>query len=139
MGFFTGIRRFSPGLAIGLVAAASSSALATGGLICKSPDGAVSVEMGIGSVPVAAVIGATITTPTSKWSTSEDASATRIAVGQDFRDSQVFQVDFTDYNVMEIIARLRLSRARQGEHFALAGTLAIEGVGAWPVVCEEGG
>lgn len=106
-------------------------AWATSTLSCNSSEGA-HIDMAMGSVPVAAIVRASIEIGDMVWTTDSD-----IGVGQQFDGNDTLTVDFTDPNIERILARLRLFRATEGESFAMAGTLTVSGVGAFAVICDE--
>lgn len=112
----------------------SAPAWATGTVACKAPGAAVSAELSIGHVPGLAVIGARLEADGRRWAT-DAGSSTPIALAQAFTDGTLYWIDFADGNVEEMVAELRLARADEGRQAAMAGTLRIAGIGAWPVVC----
>lgn len=126
------MRRLATFLLLPLLAGPAS---ATGSIGCEGAGGDdVSVELTVGSLPVLAIVGASIRVGDDLWSTGENA-ANRMAVGQAFSEEGRMLVDFVDPNFEAVLARLRLVSADEGKDQALAGTLAVSGRGAWPVVC----
>ncbi|MCG6115363.1 MAG: hypothetical protein MEQ84_09215 [Mesorhizobium sp.] len=118
-----------------LLTLAAGPALATGSIGCEGTGGdEVSVDLTIGSLPVLAVVSASIAAGDDVWSMDE-SSSNRIAVGQAFSEDGRILVDFVDPNFETVLVRLRLVSAGEGKDEALAGTLAISGRGAWPVIC----
>ena len=114
---------------------AAGPALATGSIGCDGTGGdEVSVDLTIGSLPVLAVVSASVAAGDDVWSMDE-SSSNRIAVGQAFSEDGRILVDFVDPNFETVLVRLRLVSAGEGKDEALAGTLAITGRGAWPVIC----
>src|SRR5690554_6411534 len=112
----------------------SGGAHATGGIECSDPDGRASISMTIGSLPILAVVGAQISAGDRQWSMGgKDDSA--IIAGQAFQAPGEMRVDFTDPNVERVVAELRLFSSSEAKDYALAGTLRIADVGAYPVVC----
>lgn len=110
-------------------------ASATGSIGCEGAGGDdVSIELTLGSLPVLAVVAASIRVGDDVWSTAEDAGS-RMAVGQGFSEDGRLMVDFVDPNFEDVVARLRLVSADEAKDQALAGTLAVSGRGAWPIVC----
>lgn len=110
-------------------------AFATGSIGCEGTGGDdVSVELTIGSLPVLAIVSASVAAGDDVWSMEESAS-NRIAVGQAFSEDGRILVDFVDPNFETVLVRLRLVSAGEGKDEALAGTLAISGRGARPVIC----
>lgn len=112
----------------------SAPAYATGTITCQSATGSV-VELQIGFVAVDAIIGAYIEAGGSVWSTSI-GQGTQISILQSFIGDEKIMADFGDSNLENIIARLRLFRASQGQDLAMAGTLQIADVGAYAVSCK---
>jgi len=119
-----------PLLMAAFLAAGASPALATGTISCVSEAGA-SLDMTIGTLPVMAVINASVEAGGESWSTADG----QIVAGQAFADDTEVRVDFTDPDLIDILVRLRLFRASEGRDFATAGTLQIVGTGAYAVVC----
>ncbi len=116
-------------------------ASATGTVACNgATDDSVDVMIGIGRVPVLAVVNAWIAAGGSEYATDLDfvPGAVPIVFGQGVFDADRLRVDFTDPNVERIVASLRIERAFDGKSGAEAGVLVIDGQGAWPVVCEIG-
>ncbi len=111
-------------------AALAAPAHATGTISCVSEDGAT-IDMAIGSLPILAVISAYIQVGGQEWTTAEGA----IGSVQAFGDAETVRVDFTDANINEIVARLRLFRVLEESDFAMGGTLQIVGTGAYAVTC----
>jgi hypothetical protein len=109
-------------------------AFATGSITCEGVEDDVSVELSIGSLPVLAVVGAVISVGDENWSLAGEGEY-GIIVGQAFAEDNRILVDFTDENVEEVVARLRLVTASEGNDHAMAGTLAVAGRGAWVVSC----
>ncbi|HUV32350.1 MAG TPA: hypothetical protein VMW31_02160 [Devosiaceae bacterium] len=128
------MRRFA--LLAAAAALWATPAFATGTLQCSGvPD--VEVSIGLGHMPVLSPISATIDVAGQRWSTAE-ADGTPIRIGQAYGDETRMLYDFTDENVNEIIARLRLVLSREGRDVAVGGTLQVVGLGAWAVTCIEG-
>ena len=125
-------------LACLLMTGGSGPASATQTLVCGYTDD-VTVNLLMGSLEVAAIVRANITAAGQRWSTQESQGSTQIVVGQAFQTGSELRVDFTDREVNRVLARLRLFQATDDANFAQAGTLKVEDVGVWPVVCSEGG
>jgi hypothetical protein len=117
-----------------LLIAGISPASATGTVECEAADGAASLMLTIGSLPVLGVVHMEITAGDRTWSTGE-AGDVAISVGQAFRDGERWLIDATDPNIEEIVAEVRLNQAIEEDDMALAGTLKIRGTGAWAVTC----
>ena len=126
------MRRLAAFLMLPLLAGPAS---ATGSIGCEGMDGNdVSIDLTLGSLPVLAIVAASIRVEDDYWATGEDA-ANRLSVGQAFSEEGRMLVDFVDPNFENVLARLRLVSADEGKDQALAGTLIVSGRGAWPVVC----
>ena len=120
-------------IAVALLATATS-ARATEITIC-SGDGA-SISLLMGATPVVSIAKADMEAGTKAWSTQKEDGVTPISVGQAFETSEILHVDITDDNISEILAKLRVYKASEGDFFAAGGTLWISGVGAWAVNCS---
>jgi hypothetical protein len=111
-----------------------SPALATGTVECEAADGAASLMLTIGSLPVLGVVHMEVTVDGRTWSTGGSGDVA-ISVGQAFRDGERWLIDATDPNIEGVVAEVRLNQAIEGHDMALAGTLKILGSGAWAVTC----
>lgn len=118
---------------------AASPALATGDFSCAAPDGSASVDLGVGHVPVLAIISVRIEAEGQAWGTNPADGATTVIVGQGIRTATHMAVDFTDPNIEGVVAELRTWSVSEGDHWAETGWLRIPGAGAWPLVCGEPG
>lgn len=112
----------------------TGAAQATETTIC-SGDGA-SISLLMGATPVVSIAKADMEAGTRRWSTRPEDGETPILVGQAFETSEILHVDITDDNVSEILARLRVYKASEGDFYAAGGTLWISGAGAWAVNCS---
>ena len=117
-----------------LLIAGISPASATGTVDCEAADGAASLSLTIGSLPVMGVVHMEITARDRTWSTGGSGDDA-ISVGQAFRDGERWLIDATDPNIEGIVAEIRLNQAIEEGDVALAGTLKIRGTGAWAVTC----
>lgn len=107
-------------------------AWATMSIHCEAPNGEAGISLGLGSVPVAAIISANLFAPDIDWSVNNND----MIVGQDFVGDNRLMVDFTDPNVEGIIASVRLLIANSPNQQVIAGALEISEIGAYPLVCE---
>ena len=90
----------------------------------------------VGTTPGLNPLSLTMDADGKHWATKPEGSQIGILIAQAFSDDQVMQVDITDDNAEQIIAKLRVTRAHEyGQEPIAAGTLHIVGVGAWPVIC----
>ena len=111
---------------------------ASGTIECEATDGSgAAIMIGIGRLPVLAVINAFATAEGQDW-TLDGSIGTQIAIGQGFMDDDRVLVDFVNTNFEDILISLRLFRSTTGKSWAEAGVLTIQGVGSYSVMCEEG-
>ena len=115
-----------------VLAGAVSPALATQSISCITDDGIGGVELAVGSLPVAGIANAAIYYALDEWSMADGD----IVVGQQFAEGDLFIADFTDPNIERVMARLRLFSASENDIFAMAGTLQMEGIGAFALICD---
>ena len=121
-------------LAALVLIAGMSPASATGTVECQAGDGAASLMLTVGSLPVLGVVHMEVTAGDRTWSTGGSGDDA-ISVGQAFHDGERWLIDATDPNIEGIVAEVRLNQAIEGTDMALAGTLKIRGTGAWAVTC----
>ena len=121
-------------LAALLLIAGISPTAATGTVDCEAADGAASLMLTIGSLPVLGVVHMEVTAGDRTWSTG-DGGDDAISVGQAFRDGERWLIDATDSNIEGVVAEVRLNQAVEEGDVALAGTLKIRGSGAWAITC----
>lgn len=122
-------------LPLALAAAlAAGPAAATGTIACSGPDAAVT--LGIGTLPVLAVISARIEAGGAIWTLEGAGEGTPVVVGQAARTDGWAVVDFTDPNLTAIVAELRLLRATENHDTVEVGTLRLPGRGVHALVCE---
>ena len=121
-------------LAALVLVAGISPASATGTVDCEAADGAASLTLTIGSLPVLGVVHMELTAGDRTWSTGGSGDDA-ISIGQAFRDGERWLIDATDPNAEGIVAEVRLNQAVEEGDVALAGTLKIRETGAWAVTC----
>ena len=109
-------------------------ASATGTVECEAAEGAASLMLTIGSLPVLGVVHMEVTAGERTWSTGGSGDGA-ISVGQAFRDEERWLIDATDPNIEGVVAEVRLNQAVEDGDVALAGTLKVTGTGAWAVTC----
>ncbi|SMH47853.1 hypothetical protein [Mesorhizobium australicum] len=118
------------------LACAAWPAQATGELSCGGEG--VGIDLLVGHMDVLSIARAVITIGGESWSTAPDIMpGTPITVGQGFEDDRMLAVDFTDENVNEIIARLRVVKAEEGDSRVAGGVFTFKGKGAFVVDCSE--
>lgn len=124
------------GLALALGAALVAAPVgATGTIACSGPG--ASVSLGIGTLPVLAIISARIEAGGDLWTLEGAGEGTPVVVGQAARTERWTVVDFADPNLTGIVAELRLLRATEGHDTAEVGTLRLPGRGGvHALVCE---
>jgi hypothetical protein len=115
---------------------AATPAFATGELTCAG--GGASVDLLVGHLDVLSISRSVIVIGDETWSSTPDSyPGTPITVGQGFEDDRMLAVDFTDENVGEIIGRLRVLKAEEGDARAAGGVFTFKGKGAFVVDCSE--
>jgi hypothetical protein len=121
---------------LAMVVATPASATAT--LACVGVDDhQVHVTLTLGSVPVLAVVNATIETPSGTYAMLPGEGHTEIIVGQAFGTPDGMSVDFADPNVQEILVTLRTMQAYSDRQAAHVGILIIEDRDVHAVTCES--
>jgi hypothetical protein len=115
---------------------------ATEWMDCGDGEKTVSIRVLLGAMDVIAISSMEIEAAGRTWSTAGADGATRITAGQAFETADQLWIDVTDESVGQIIARLRLFKASDNTEGlensqAAAGTLALPGVGVWPVICSS--
>ena len=120
-----------------LAVAPASPALATEWLNCADRDGAAGIDLLLGAMDVAAVVGISISAGERSWASAvEYGPGEPVAVGQAFETQDALLLDVMDANMMAVVAQLRLFKAEEGDApMAYGGTLRIAGEGAWAVSC----
>ena len=114
-----------------------SPAMATEWLNCSDRDGAASVDLLLGAMDIAAVVGITVSTGDRVWASHvEYGPGGPVALGPAFQTPNVLMVDVMDAALVDKVAEVRLFRAAEGEAAVHGGTLKILGYGAWAVSCS---
>ncbi|MFI0845762.1 hypothetical protein [Mesorhizobium sp. IMUNJ 23232] len=120
----------------GLLASAVP-AMATGEISRGNGKG-VGVDLLVGHVDVLSISRLVVTIGEKVWSsTPESWPGTPIAVGQAFEDDSQLVLDITDDAVSEVIGRLRVFKASEGETSVAGGVFSWKGEGAYVVDCSE--
>ncbi len=121
---------------LAMVFATPASATAT--LACVGVDDhQVHVTLTLGSVPVLAVVNATIETPSGTYAMLPGEGHTEIIVGQAFGTPDGLSVDFADPNVQDILVTLRTLQAYRDRQAAHVGILALGDRDVYAVTCES--
>lgn len=125
-----------PTLLAALLASITLPAHATGETSCVGKG--VAVDLLVGHMEVLSIARAVITIGDRTWSTQPDVMpGTEITVGQGFEDDRSLSVDFTDDAVSEVLGRLRVVKAGEGDSRAAGGVFTFKGHGAFVVDCSE--
>jgi len=112
-----------------------SAASATATLFCAAGDDAF-VSITIGSVAISSIVGVDIEVGDVFMSTTTDRGE-QIALLQSFVTDDTISIDLSDLNLERIIAQIRLFTTAEGDgEQAIAGTLLVNGTGAYALVCE---
>ncbi len=126
------------GLTLALTLAAAAPVAASGGLSCAG--GEAQIDLVLGRMQVLAVADARIAIGPDLWVTAPHlGEGTPITIGQAFGEGRQISVDLTDEIVNDIVARLRLFTADNGDQPVIGGILEMPDLGAWVVSCEETG
>lgn len=114
--------------------------MATEWLNCSDRDGAASVDLLLGAMEIAAVVGINVSTADQVWASHvEYGPGDPVTLGQAFQTTELLMVDVMDAAMADKVAEVRLFKAQEGEgHLAYGGTLRIVGFGAWAVSCSAG-
>ena len=131
------LRLAAPVLAL---CALASPVAATEWLNGSDRDGAASVDLLLGAMDVAAVVGITVSTADQVWASHvEYGPGDPITLGQAFETAGVLLVDVMDVAMVDQVAEVRLFKAEADDGvLAYGGTLRISGYGAWAVSCVSG-
>jgi predicted ABC-type sugar transport system permease subunit len=130
-------RTCAPALLAMLVAVATPAS-ATATMECIGvEDPEVHVTLTLGSVPVLAVVNATITTPSAAYAMVPNPEQIAIIVGQGLSTSDGMSVDFADPNLLGILVTLRTMQAYRDRHAAHVGLLVVEDRDVYAVTCES--
>jgi len=113
--------------------AMGSTASATASLFCTAEDAFVSIT--IGSVVVSSIVGVDIEIGDILMSTVPDRGE-KISLLQSFFTDDMISIDLSDPNLERIVAKIRLFSAYSDDDQAVAGTLLVDGTGAYALVCE---
>ncbi len=121
-----------------MVFAAATPASATATLACVGVDDQqVHVTLTLGSLPVLAIVNATIETPSGTYAMLPGAGHAEIIVGQAFGTPDGLSVDFADPNVQEVLVTLRTLQAYRDRQAAHIGILVIEDRDVHAITCES--
>lgn len=123
--------------AAALLFALASPAAATEWLNCSDRDGAASIDLLLGAMDVAAVVGVTLSSGDDVWASHvEYGPGEPITVGQAYETADLLVVDFMDEALASRIAELRLFKATGADGAPVyGGTLRLIDGGAWAVSC----
>lgn len=130
----TATHRLCCGILAAFVLAGAAPAWAAGTIECEAADGAASLLLTVGSLPVLSIVHMEVTAGDRTLSTGGEGEGA-ISIGQAFRDGNRWLIDATDTNIEGILAEVRLNEAVEGGDTALAGTLRVAGTGAYAVTC----
>jgi len=112
-----------------------TGAKATSSLVCQTQDDNAGIALTMGSVVGSPVLEAELYAGSRIWTSMMPKN--NIAIAQSFSDNDKILLDITDNNFEEIIARLRLFVAHEGEDIISAGTLQVYGLGVFSVSCSD--
>lgn len=117
---------------------AAGEAHATTDIFCTATDGSgASIQLGVGTLPILAVISARATDGSETWSTDPQGGERAFSYAQGFIDERELRADFTDPNIERVVVSLRVVRGAGDKTFAQAGVLDFENLSVFPVSCEQ--
>ena len=124
-----------------ILAGMALPAHATEWVDCGDAEKTVSLRVLLGAMDVIAVNAIEIEAAGKTWSTAGTDGAARVTTGQAFETADQLWIDVTDEAVSQVVARLRLFKASDDTEglqnsSAMAGTLALPGLGVWAVSCS---
>jgi hypothetical protein len=115
----------------------ATPALATGEISCTNGKGG-GVDLLVSHLDVLVVSRVTVNLGGKFWSsTTESMPGLPISLGQAFQDDKQLLVDIMDEGMGEVIGRLRVFYASEGEKRVAGGVFAFKGEGAFVVDCSE--
>jgi hypothetical protein len=116
---------------------AASPAGATAGMDCTALDGSnASASINLPRLSFWATPNwVQVSAGEAQWSTVEMDGFRPAALAQSFNDDQVFAIDLSDDQAMEIVARIRVLQADEGEELAFFGYVQIPGQSVHPITC----
>jgi hypothetical protein len=118
-----------------LLIAAGMPAYASGGIACSAIDKSnVSLEIGLGSLPVLQPHRIDLTIDEKTWSTEEGKDA-HVLIGQAFGDDDKILIDLTDDNVNDILVSIRLYKKEDETTAITLGTVEIADKGLYAISC----
>jgi hypothetical protein len=118
-----------------------ASASATETVSCSGVGGSdAMIEMNVGSgLPVTFVSWVRVGAGGETWSTLRlDSEAVPVNVYQAFDEPDMLRIDIADEPVSEVVMKIRILRAGEGENIVRAGTLHIVGHSVHAVLCDFG-
>lgn len=115
----------------------TGAAHATLSIACTAIDGSdATVELGMGTLPILAVIGARIDARGMAWAINPQAGETEMISGEGAHLGDGFVVRFTDPNVENIIAEVRVLSAQEKDEMVSVAILRLPETGVIPMTCE---
>ncbi len=111
-----------------------SAASATASIFCAAGKN-TSVIITIGSGAVSSIVGVDIEVGDVFLSTTPDRGE-QTSLLYSFVDADSISIDLNDSNFERIVAQIRLFTASYDDEQAIAGTLWVDEVGVYPLVCE---
>jgi hypothetical protein len=120
-----------------LIAGLATPAFATVEIVCGNGKD-VSVDLLVGHAEVIYVDRILVDIGEKSWSSNpESMPGTPIGRGQAFEDDRQLLVDITSDETGEIVGRLRVFSAEEGEDIVSGGVFSFKGEGAWVVDCTD--
>ncbi len=117
-------------------------ALATSTLTCKNQQDTAYIELTIGFAAVESIVKLYIEADGHYFSSAgvnNNAAieiVTPITIAQSYVEQDKIEIVVGDLILEKIIATIRLNRAIEGDEQAIAGTLRVNNIGVYSVICS---
>ena len=116
---------------------ACTPAFATGEIVCSNGKG-VTVDLLVGHLDGLFVSRVLVSVDDKYWSsTPESMPGLPISVGQAFEDDRQILFDIMDDNMGQVIGRLRVFKATEGDKSVSGGVFSLKDEGAFVVDCSD--
>jgi len=118
------------------LATLTAPAYATGEIVCSGKG--ASVDLLVSHLDVLVVSRVLVTVGDQSWSSTPDSMpGLPISLGQAFEDDRQLLVDIMDDGMGEVIGKLRVFDATEGDRRVSGGVFSFKGEGVWVVDCTE--
>ncbi len=124
------------GLALLVVQAGITSALAAGGISCASKDGKAEISINLTRQPIYVPTFASARLGDKHWVSTPQNGETELGPSQGLIEEDKFSADFADNDIAKIIISLRVDTSDDADVGGAPGTLTFEDGVAHKVLCE---